>query len=71
MPVRDVFVERRRIAPRELRVPHIIRPADRKWCLATLYSGHSNYLAGARTMIDTVLSSGIEAYSVALTDQAH
>ena len=71
--LRDVaaWLQRPDSYERELHVPHIIWPADRKWCLATLYSGHSNYLAGSRTMIDTVLSSGIEAYSVALTDQAH
>ena len=56
---------------RDRHVPHIVWPADRKWWLATLYSGHSNYLAGSRTMIDRVLSSGLEAYSVALTDQAY
>lgn len=33
---------------RDLHVPHVVWPADRRWFLATLYSGHSNYLAGAR-----------------------
>lgn len=55
---------------RDRHVPHIVWPAHRKWCLATLYSGHSNYLAGSRAMIDWVLSSELEAYSVALTDRA-
>ena len=56
---------------RQLHVPHVIWPADRRWFLATLYSGHSNYLSGSRTLIDTVLASELEAYEVALTDAAH
>ena len=55
---------------RDLHIPHIIWPADRKWCLATLYSGHANLLAGSRSLIDRVLSSELEAYSVELTDTA-
>lgn len=71
--LRDVaaWLQRADSYERNLHIPHIVWPADRKWCLATLYSGHSNYLAGSRTMIDTVLSSRLEAYSVALTDRAH
>ena len=56
---------------RHLHVPHVVWPADRQWFLATLYSGHSNYLAGPRTLIDTVLASELEAYEVALADKAH
>ena len=56
---------------RDLHVPHVLWPADRRWFLATLYSGHSNYLAGSRTLIDTVLASELEAYEVGLADEAH
>ena len=56
---------------RQLHVPHVVWPADRSWFLATLYSGHSNYLAASRTLIDSVLASGLEAYEVGLTDEAH
>jgi len=71
--LRDVaaWLQRPDSYERDLYTPHIVWPADLKWCLATLYSGCSNYLAGSRTMIDTVLSSELEAYSVALTDRAH
>ena len=50
--------------------PHIIWPRDRKWCLATLYSGFSNYLAGPRTLIDAVLGSDLEAYESELSNHA-
>lgn len=56
---------------RHLHVPHVVWPADRRWFLATLYSGHSNYLAGSRALIDTVLASELETYEVALTDAAY
>lgn len=56
---------------RHLHVPHVVWPADRRWFLATLYSGCSNYLAGSRPLIDTVLASGLEAYEVRLADEAH
>lgn len=56
---------------RHLHVPHVVWPTDRRWFLATLYSGHSNYLAGSRTLIDSVLASELEAYEVGLTDEAH
>lgn len=56
---------------RDLHVPHIVWPADRRWSLATLYSGFSNYLGGSRALIDTVLASELEAYEVALTHEAH
>ncbi|MCY3623313.1 MAG: hypothetical protein OXH68_16595 [Gammaproteobacteria bacterium] len=55
---------------RDMHVPQIVWPVARQWFLATLYSGHSNYLAGSRTLIDTVLTSGLEAYEVGLTDKA-
>ena len=71
--LRDVaaWLQRPDSSERNEHIPHIIRPTDRNWCLATLYSGHSNHLAGSRTIIDAVLSSELEAYSVALTDRAH
>ncbi|MYF11411.1 MAG: hypothetical protein F4229_10575 [Gammaproteobacteria bacterium] len=71
--LRDVaaWLQRPDSSERNEHIPHIIWPTDRNWCLATLYSGHSNYLAGTRTMIDAVLSSELEAYGVALTDRAH
>ena len=56
---------------RHLHVPHVVWPADRRWFLATLHSGHSNYLAGSRTLIDTVLASELGAYEVWLADAAH
>ena len=55
---------------RSLHVPHVVWPADGRWFLATLYSGHSNYLAGPRVLIDRVLASELEAYEVVLTDEA-
>ena len=55
---------------RSMDCPHIIWPRDRRWCLATLYSGFSNYLAGPRTLIDAVLSSDLEAYESELSNQA-
>ena len=72
-PFRDVaaWLQQPDSFERDLHVPHVLWPADRRWFLATLYSGHSNYLAGARTLIDTVRASELEAYEVALTDGAH
>ncbi len=55
---------------RDLHVPHVVWPADRRWFLATLYSGDSNYLAGSRALIDSVLASELEAYEVGLADAA-
>lgn len=70
---RDVvaFLQRPDSFERHLHVPHVLWPADRRWFLATLYSGHSNYLAGPRTLIDTVVASELEAYEVALADKAY
>ena len=56
---------------RDLHIPHVVWPADRRWFLATLYSGSSNYLAGSQTLIATVLASELEAYKVGLADEAH
>lgn len=56
---------------RHLHVPHVIWPANRRWFLATLYSGSSNYLAGSRSLIDRVLASDLEAYEVGLANEAH
>lgn len=56
---------------RHLHVPHVVWPADRRWFLATLYSGHSNYVAGSAALIDKVLESELEAYEVGLADPAH
>lgn len=50
--------------------PHIIWPADRKWCVATLYSGFSNYVAGSRALIDAILASDVEAFETELTSKA-
>ncbi len=71
-PFRDIagWLQQPDSFERHLHVPHVVWPADRGWFLATLYSGHSNYLAGSRTLIDAVLTSELEAYEVALTDQA-
>lgn len=55
---------------RHLHGPHVVWPADRRWLLATLYSGQSNHLAGSRALIDKVLESELESYEVALTDEA-
>lgn len=55
---------------RNLHIPHVVWAADRRWFLATLYSGYSNYLAGSRLLIDTVLASELEAYEVKLADEA-
>lgn len=50
--------------------PHVIWPADRKWCIATLYSGFSNYVGGSRTLIDAILASDLDAYETDLSDKA-
>ncbi len=55
---------------RDEHLPHIVWSGDRRWCLATLYSGHSSYLAGSRALIDAVLASGLESYEVALATEA-
>ena len=55
---------------REVDCPHVIWPADRKWFIATLYSGFSNYVAGSRALIDTILASDVEAYETELSAQA-
>ncbi len=55
---------------RSVDCPHIIWPADRKWCVATLYSGFSNYVAGSRAVIDAILASGVEAFETELTSKA-
>ncbi|MCY4057209.1 MAG: hypothetical protein OXG44_04330 [Gammaproteobacteria bacterium] len=55
---------------RSVDCPHIIWPADRKWCVATLYSGYSNYVAGSRALIDAILASGVEAFETELTSKA-
>ncbi len=55
---------------RHLHVPHVVRPTDRRWFLATLYSGQSNHLAGSRALIDKVLESELDNCEVALPDEA-
>ena len=57
-------------ARRDDHLPHIVWPADRKWCLATLYSGWSSYLAGPRALVDAVLANAEEAYEVTPVDRA-
>ena len=51
---------------RSAHIPHVVWPTDRKWFLATLYSGCSNYVAGSRELIDAVLEGKLEAYEVGL-----
>ena len=55
---------------RSVDCPHIIWPSDRKWCVATLYSGFSNYVAGSRALIDAILASDLEAYETELSAKA-
>lgn len=52
-------------------IPHVLWPASRKWFLANLYSGHSNYLAGSRELIEAVINSSLEAYEVELPDHRY
>lgn len=51
-------------------VPHVLWPASREWFIANLYSGHSNYLAGSRELIEAVMNSSLEAYEVELSDRS-
>ena len=55
---------------RQMDCPHVIWPADRKWCIATLYSGFSNYVGGSRTLIDAILASDLDAYETDLSAKA-
>lgn len=52
---------------RSVDCPHVIWPADRKWFIATLYSGFSNYIAGSRSLIDALLASDLDAYETDLS----
>lgn len=56
---------------RECQMPHVVWPEDRSWFLAILYSGYSSYVAGPRELIDAICGSGLEAYEVKPSDQAH
>lgn len=53
---------------RESDLPNVIWPEDRMWFLAILYSAHSNYVAGSREIIDTILDSDVESYEIELSD---